>query len=104
MSSIITKPPAVLPRPRPDRGYASNPPKSRLGYFLWRRRMWFESTFALTVMEPWEKFVMLTIFGILFVLIMTGFVKYLPHNLALMHRRAMYYLWGHEGGDIPTVA
>ena len=58
MTSIITKPPAVLPRPRPDRSYASNPPKSKLGYFLWRRRMWFESTFALTVMEPWEKVVM----------------------------------------------
>ncbi|KAF8347443.1 hypothetical protein F5887DRAFT_955883 [Amanita rubescens] len=104
MTSIITKPPAVLPRPRPDRSYASNPPKSKLGYFLWRRRMWFESTFALTVMEPWEKVVMLTIFAILFVLIMTGFVKYLPHNLALMHQRAIYYLWGHEGSDAEIFA
>lgn len=35
---------------------------------------------------------------------MTGFVKYLPHNLALMYRRAIYYLWGHEGGDIQIFA
>ncbi|KAF8634759.1 hypothetical protein AX15_000722 [Amanita polypyramis BW_CC] len=100
MTSVITKPPAVLPRPRPDRSYASNPPKSRIGYFLWRRRLWFESTFGLTVMEPWEKMLMMTIFAVLFTLVMTGFVKYLPRNLAFMHRRAMYYLWGHEGGDI----
>ena len=44
--------------------------------------------------------ILVTIFAILFILVMTGFVKYLPHNLALMHSRAMYYLWGHEGGDI----
>lgn len=98
MSSVV-KPPTVLPRARPDRSYASNPPKSKLGYFLWRRRMWFESTFGLTVMEPWEKVLMLTIFAILFVLVLTGFTKYLPH-LAFMHRRAKYYLWGHENGDI----
>ncbi|KAF8628845.1 hypothetical protein AX17_005905 [Amanita inopinata Kibby_2008] len=100
MSSVITKAPAVLPRPRPDRSYASHPPKSKLAYFFWRRRMWFESTFALTVMEPWEKMVMLTIFAVLFILILTGVVKYLPHRLVLMQRRAEYYLWGHEAGDI----
>ncbi|PFH51618.1 hypothetical protein AMATHDRAFT_58732, partial [Amanita thiersii Skay4041] len=96
----ITRPPAVLPRPRPDRSYASRPPKSKLGYFLWRQRMWFESTFALTVMEPWEKIVMLTIFAVLFVIVVTGFVKYLPYRLVLMYRRAMYYLYGHEADDI----
>ena len=75
-------------------------------------------------MEPWEKVVMrkspkklvrrpsssrsqqltVTIFAILFVLMLTGLIKYLPHNLALMHRRAIYYLWGHEGGDIQILA
>lgn len=23
--------------------------------FLWKKRVWFESTFALSVMEPWER-------------------------------------------------
>lgn len=31
------------------------PPKSRLGAYLWRKRMWFEATFALTMLQPWEK-------------------------------------------------
>ena len=30
-------------------------PKSAFGAFLWRKRVWFETTFALTMMEPWEK-------------------------------------------------
>jgi hypothetical protein len=35
--------------------YIYRPPKSALGAFLWRRRMWFEATFALSMLEPWEK-------------------------------------------------
>ncbi|GJE93995.1 hypothetical protein PsYK624_101630 [Phanerochaete sordida] len=31
------------------------PPKSRVGAFLWRRRMWLETTMGLSVLEPWEK-------------------------------------------------
>jgi Small subunit of serine palmitoyltransferase-like len=30
-------------------------PKSGLGKFLWRKKMWVESTFALTMLERWEK-------------------------------------------------
>ncbi len=32
------------------------PPRSFLGKFLWRRRVWVEVTFALSMLEPWEKF------------------------------------------------
>ena len=31
------------------------PPKSPLGAFLWRRRMWLETTIGLSLLEPWEK-------------------------------------------------
>ena len=31
------------------------PPESPVGAFLWRKRVWFESTFALTMLQPWEK-------------------------------------------------
>jgi hypothetical protein len=31
------------------------PPKSALAAFFWRRKLWFESTFALSMLEPWEK-------------------------------------------------
>lgn len=31
------------------------PPRSFIGEFLWRRRVWVEVTFALSMLEPWEK-------------------------------------------------
>ena len=33
------------------------PPRSKLAAFLWRRRLWVETTFALSMMQPWEKIV-----------------------------------------------
>ena len=31
------------------------PPKSPLGAFLWRQRVWLETTAGLSLLEPWEK-------------------------------------------------
>jgi len=61
--------------------------------------MWFESTFVLSMLEPWEKILLLTISAVLFVLVFTGILKYLPHHLVVMRGRAVYYLWGHEGDE-----
>lgn len=36
------------------------PPESSLGAYIWRKRLWFETTFALSMMQPWEKFVLCT--------------------------------------------
>ncbi|KAF9042892.1 hypothetical protein BJ165DRAFT_1312883, partial [Panaeolus papilionaceus] len=74
-------------------------PTSRMGLFFWRRRMWFESTFVLSMLEPWEKVLLLTIFALLFVLISTAIFKYMPHHLLFLRRRAIYYLWGQEGDE-----
>ncbi|TCD60720.1 hypothetical protein EIP91_009626 [Steccherinum ochraceum] len=30
-------------------------PNSSIGVFCWKWRMWFESTFALSMLQPWEK-------------------------------------------------
>jgi hypothetical protein len=38
-----------------------------------------------------------SIFGTLFILVLVGIVKYMPQHLFIMHRRAVYYLWGEEG-------
>jgi cytochrome b subunit of formate dehydrogenase len=40
-----------------------------------------------------------TIFAVLFLLVCSGFVMYFPHHLVVMQRRAVYYLWGQEGGE-----
>lgn len=110
--------PLVLPTPKPDHSATRPPPKnsSSLRMFLWRQRMWFESTFVLSMLEPWEKVLLsksplcpgyerrftsllciVTILGFFCFLVISGLFKYLPHHLDLMQRRAAYYLWGKEG-------
>ena len=37
-----------------------SPPKSAVGKFLWRKRMWLETTFALSMLQPWEKLCLCT--------------------------------------------
>lgn len=40
-----------------------------------------------------------TIFIVLFILVLTGLLRYLPQHLIVMQRRAVYYLWGQEGDE-----
>jgi hypothetical protein len=49
--------PLVLPVPKPDLRATRRPPKDASSFrvFLWRQRIWFESTFVLSMLEPWEK-------------------------------------------------
>ena len=53
-SKMISRPPDVLPHPKPSLSITKRP-KSKVAIFFWRRRIWLESTFALTIYEPWEK-------------------------------------------------
>ncbi|KAF8960648.1 hypothetical protein BDZ97DRAFT_2077410 [Flammula alnicola] len=90
--------PAKLPPPKPDHSFA-RPPNTKLALFFWKRKMWIEATFGLTVYEPWEKVVVLSIFAVLFTAILIVMVNYLPQQLIVMQRRAVYYLWGVEQGE-----
>ncbi|KAG2756637.1 hypothetical protein CY34DRAFT_808514 [Suillus luteus UH-Slu-Lm8-n1] len=65
--------------------------------YLWRQRVKFESTLALSMLEPWEKILCLIIFSLLTMLVMIGLFQYLPQHVMVMQRRAIYYLWGQEG-------
>ncbi|KAG5640476.1 hypothetical protein DXG03_008381 [Asterophora parasitica] len=98
MSTVPSSSLATLPRPKPDLSHTRRP-KSSIGIFFWRCRMWFEATFVLSMLEPWEKIIILTIFLGTVLLVMTGLVKYLPEHISIMQRRAMYYLWGQEGDE-----
>ena len=108
--------PSVLPASKPDHRATRPPPKgtSSLRMFLWRQRIWFESTFVLSMLEPWEKvllcefqrpefrktsvtFTSVSMLALFFFLVITGLFKYLPHHLNVMHRRAVYYFFGQEG-------
>ncbi|EAU86734.1 hypothetical protein CC1G_06495 [Coprinopsis cinerea okayama7 len=107
MSQVLTlstrvadgvKPPLYLPPPKPDLRYARRPESGKLAVYLWRWRMWFEGTFALTVMETWERWLVISIFATLCALVLTFLIKFLPHNLLSMQKRAIYYLWGQATG------
>ena len=42
---------------------------------------------------------LVTTFALLFFLVLSGILKYMPHHLVVMRRRAVYYLWGQEGDE-----
>jgi len=76
----------------------SRTPSSAIRRFLWRRQIWFESTFALSMLEPWEK---MLIFGVLLLIItlsVTSAVRYLPGHVSIISRRALFYLHGTAEG------
>ncbi|KDR70239.1 hypothetical protein GALMADRAFT_271655 [Galerina marginata CBS 339.88] len=92
----LRRAPARLPPPKPNYSFTQRP-KTRTALFWWKRRLWIESTFALTVYEPWEKVVVLTIFAILCLAMSIVLFKYLPGQFVVMRRRMIYYIWG---GDL----
>lgn len=99
-------------------------PSSPVAYFFWRKKMWAETTFALSMMEPWERFIICasdscllhshetgvhdygantgTITFLFTILFLTGLIKYLPTHLRFVQRRTSYYLFGRESdaGDL----
>ncbi|KAF8664119.1 hypothetical protein AX16_000809 [Volvariella volvacea WC 439] len=92
--------------PKPSPPFRNTPelsflrkPESRLAQIFWRWRLWFESTFCLTMMEPWEKLITMAVISVLLTLLLTGLFKYLPQHLVVMQRRAVYYLFGQEGDE-----
>ena len=96
------------------------PPTNPVGAFIWRRRMWIETTMGLSLLEPWEKlmscacFLLLSFFlslslrltyawlyiGIFFysllLLTITSVWKFTPLQLSLLQERLTYYFYGHE--------
>lgn len=102
--------------PKPDIA-AIRPPKGAVATWFWRRRMWFESTFVLSMLEPWEKVMLcpyfrsfapylqslnssaVTILFLLIILLLVGLFQYFPRHLVEMQQRAVYYLWGKQAGS-----
>ncbi|EIW56057.1 uncharacterized protein TRAVEDRAFT_60089 [Trametes versicolor FP-101664 SS1] len=72
------------------------PPKNAVGAFLWRWRFWLETTWGLSLLEPWEKILVLAFFYLLLVFVFTGVYKIMPQELPLLHGRLLYYLGSEE--------
>ncbi|KAL6302928.1 hypothetical protein BKA93DRAFT_703001, partial [Sparassis latifolia] len=72
------------------------PPRSPAAAFLWRRRLWFETTFALSMIQPWEKVLVLLISYATLLFVLLAAYAYLPAHLTYLRARAAYYLLGAE--------
>ncbi|CAE6420483.1 unnamed protein product [Rhizoctonia solani] len=73
----------------------ANKSRSPVRKFLWRKRVWFESTFGLSVMEPWERNMVLTFFFIAWALLTIACYRTLPSTLKFWSERTMFYLHGY---------
>ncbi|KAH9830208.1 uncharacterized protein C8Q71DRAFT_717316 [Rhodofomes roseus] len=72
------------------------PPTSPFGAFIWRKRMLFETTIGLCLLETWEKILMIVILYSIAIFAMTGLYKYAPQSAVYATQRATYYLLGQE--------
>jgi len=68
--------------------------------FFVRKWLLFESTFALSMLEPWEKVLVLSLCIFLLALITTGVCNYLPFHLQFLDRRARFYILGDESAPL----
>ncbi|QRW00611.1 hypothetical protein RhiJN_28629 [Ceratobasidium sp. AG-Ba] len=78
--------------------------KSPVRKFLWRKRVWFESTFALSVMEPWERTMVLIVFFIIWALTAIAAYRALPGTLHFWTKRMDFYLHGNETTRLSSFA
>ncbi|KAL5532365.1 hypothetical protein ACEPAF_5935 [Sanghuangporus sanghuang] len=59
-------------------------PDQPLAALLWRLSLWISVTFGLSVMEPWEKLLVVIVVALILGLIGLGFVRIRP-GLGLLH-------------------
>ncbi|KZV94086.1 hypothetical protein EXIGLDRAFT_835286 [Exidia glandulosa HHB12029] len=76
------------------------PPQTSVKRFFWRQRMRFETAFAISMLEPWEKILVLLLLLALSQIFLVGTFKYLPHHLEFLRQRAMFYLEGIGSDDL----
>ncbi|KAI0055987.1 hypothetical protein BV25DRAFT_1832756 [Artomyces pyxidatus] len=75
------------------------PPSHPIARCIWRWRLRFECLFALTVLEPWEKGLYLTIMGLFLTLVLTWVWNFLPRYMTFVLHRGMFYLMGTDVGE-----
>ncbi|KAK7689578.1 hypothetical protein QCA50_007370 [Cerrena zonata] len=77
-------------------------PKSAFGTLIWKWRLWIEVTFALSMLQPWEKVLVATISNAVFLLFLAGLILYFPRHLAFLQARTVYYLLGPDAAGMST--
>ncbi|KIR35671.1 hypothetical protein I352_01948 [Cryptococcus deuterogattii MMRL2647] len=89
MPASSTSKPLYTPRP---------PPGIRRKLWEWSTK--FECTFALSMMQPWEKAVIWSTLTIITLLFWFSVYTYLPGHLAYLSRRYAYYVYGDEAAHL----
>ncbi|TYJ54386.1 hypothetical protein B9479_004974 [Cryptococcus floricola] len=79
--------------------YTARPPPG------FRRKLWdwsttFEVTFALSMMQPWEKAVIWTTLALITLLFWFSLYSYLPAHVTYLQRRYAYYVYGDENVEL----
>ncbi|KAG9002878.1 hypothetical protein FRB90_011294 [Tulasnella sp. 427] len=97
-SQLSTKPLRTNPLQLLD--LSNRPPTGLIDQWIWEKRMWVESTFALTMLEPWEKIFVCFVFTLIMTLFVFGMYYYLPHHIHIIYGRAKYYLLGDESARL----
>lgn len=72
------------------------PPQNPIAAFVWRCRLWLEVTFALSMLQPWEKLLTIISFYTVLFLVSTTFMVYIPTGVALVHSRLAFFAFGSE--------
>ncbi|KAH8114484.1 hypothetical protein DFH11DRAFT_1594743 [Phellopilus nigrolimitatus] len=79
-----------------DRKKKYKQPSGLVSGFIWRIWIWTETTFALSLMEPWEIILIFIVVGIMTMVLTVGLVRYFPHTIMAALQRAQYYFSGSD--------
>ncbi|OCF36823.1 hypothetical protein I316_01419 [Kwoniella heveanensis BCC8398] len=79
--------------------YPPRPPPG-IRRYIWDKRVLIESTFALSMMQPWEKLLIVGTLLITCLLFWVSVYTYYPSHLAYLSRRFAYYVYGDETADV----
>ncbi|THH07002.1 hypothetical protein EW145_g3689 [Phellinidium pouzarii] len=79
-------------------------PDGPLAAYIWRLYMCFSTSLALSVMEPWERVLVMSFLGMVLSLIAIGLVRYFPQFILAFLARARYYLFGEDAAGRDVVA
>ncbi|WWC62009.1 uncharacterized protein I303_104596 [Kwoniella dejecticola CBS 10117] len=79
--------------------YPPRPPPG-MRRMIWNQRIWLESTFATSMMQPWEKALIVTVLTFVTLLIWFSIYTYLPSHIEYLAKRWSYYVYGDETVEV----
>ncbi|WWC89282.1 uncharacterized protein L201_004203 [Kwoniella dendrophila CBS 6074] len=67
---------------------------------IWNQRMWLESTFAMSMMQTWEKALIVTVLALVTLLVWFSLYTYFPSHVKYLAKRWSYYVYGDETVEV----